>query len=44
MNDVRKLSNLSGYTVIGDINLDNVKAFENEKIELYDLLKSGIIL
>lgn len=44
LNDVRKLSNLSGYTVIGDINLDNVKAFENEKIELYDLLKSGIIL
>lgn len=44
LNDVRKLSNLTGYTVIGDINLDNVKAFENEKIELYDLLKSGIIL
>ena len=44
LNTIRKLSNLSGYTVIGDINLDNVKAFENEKIELYDLLKSGIIL
>ena len=44
LNDVRKLSALSGYTVIGDINLDNVKAFENEKDELYDLLKSGIIL
>ena len=44
LNDIRKLSALSGFTQIGDINLDNVKAFENEKIELYDLLKSGIIL
>ena len=44
LNNVRQLSNLSGYTVIGDIHLENIKAFQNEKDELYDLLKSGIIL
>lgn len=44
LNDIRNLSNLTGFTQIGDINLENVQAYENEKIELYDLLKNGIIL
>ena len=44
LHETRNLSNLHGFTKIGDIHLENIKAFENEKIELYDLLKSGIIL
>lgn len=44
LNDIRNLSELTGFTQIGDINLENVQAYENEKIELYDLLKNGIIL
>lgn len=44
LNKVVKLGTLSGFTQIDDIHLENIKAFENEKIELYDLLKSGIIL
>ena len=42
--ETRKVSTLSGFTQIGDIHLENIKAFQNEKDELYDLLKSGIIL
>ena len=44
LNKVVKLNTLSGFTQIGDIHLENIKAFQNEKDELYDLLKSGIIL
>ena len=44
LNKVVKLNTLSGFTQIDDIHLENIKAFENEKDELYDLLKSGIIL
>ena len=44
LNKVVKLSTLSGFTQIDDIHLENIKAFQNEKDELYDLLKSGIIL
>lgn len=44
LNEVHKLSELSGYTVINEIHLENIQAYENEKIELYDLLKNGIIL
>lgn len=42
--ETRKISTLSGFTQIGDIHLENIKAYQNEKDELYDLLKSGIIL
>lgn len=41
---VKKLSTLTGYTVIGDIHLDNINATEDEKNRLYALLKDGIIL
>ena len=44
LNKVVKLSTLSGFTQIGDIHLENIKAFQDEKDELYNLLKSGIIL
>ena len=41
---VKTLSSLSGFTQIDDIHLENIKAFQDEKDELYNLLKSGIIL
>lgn len=41
---VKKLSTLKGYTVVGDIHLDNINATEDEKNRLYALLKDGIIL
>lgn len=44
LNEVVRLSNMRGYTVIGDIHLDNINATEDEKNRLYALLKDGIIL
>lgn len=44
LNKVVKLNTLSGFTQIDDIHLENIKAFQDEKDELYNLLKSGIIL
>lgn len=35
---------LKGYTQIGSIHLENIKAYDDEKAELESLLKQGIIL
>ena len=43
---MRKLNNpnLKGFTQIGSIILDDIKAYDDEKVELESLLKQGIIL
>lgn len=42
--EVKKLSDLTGLTIIDDINLDYIDATEEEKIRLYSLLREGIII
>lgn len=39
-----KLSELSGYTKVAEIHLDNIVCLEDERVELLRLLKDGIIL
>lgn len=39
-----KLSDVSGYTIIENIHLDNISATSIEKVEIENLLKSGVIL
>lgn len=40
----KKLDDLVGYTEIEEIHLENIPATENEITEIYDILKSGVIL
>lgn len=44
LNQRYKLSDLTGYTKISDIHLDNLDATNNEKTLIENLLKEGIIL
>lgn len=44
LRDVRTLSQLTGFTVVGEIHLENINAFKREKDEIERLLKSGVIL
>lgn len=39
-----KLGDISGYTVVSEIHLDNINALSEEKTELYELLTNGVIL
>ena len=40
----KELSDLVGYTEVEEIHLENIPATENEITEIYNLLKSGVIL
>lgn len=40
----KELNDLDGYTEIEEIHLENIPATENEIVEIYNLLKSGVIL
>lgn len=42
--EVKNLSGLSGFTTIGDIHLDTLQLFDEEKKELMRILKEGIRL
>ena len=44
LGDTRLLSELSGFTLVSSIHLENLSAFKSEKDEIERLLKSGIIL
>lgn len=44
LRDFRRLSSLSGMTMVGDVHLDNFLALEAEKTRIVQILQSGIIL
>ena len=44
LNQTYKLSELSGYTIVKEIRLNNVTATDTEKADIESLLKNGIVL
>lgn len=43
-NITKKLGNLTGFAMVGDIHLDGIDATDQEKLEIEKLLRSGVIL
>lgn len=44
LRDTRVLNQLTGFTVVGEIHLENINAYKREKDEIERLLKLGVIL